>query len=49
MDLRSRISELMPQAREELSELVALRSVADARQFPAEECERTAEIGRAHV
>jgi acetylornithine deacetylase/succinyl-diaminopimelate desuccinylase-like protein len=42
MDLRTRISELMPQARDELAELVALRSVADPRQFPAEECERTA-------
>jgi acetylornithine deacetylase/succinyl-diaminopimelate desuccinylase-like protein len=33
----------MPRAREELTELVALRSVADARQFPPEECERTAQ------
>ncbi|MGH9248114.1 MAG: dipeptidase [Acidimicrobiales bacterium] len=43
MDLRTRIAQLMPQAREELTELVALRSVADPRQFPAEECERTAQ------
>jgi acetylornithine deacetylase/succinyl-diaminopimelate desuccinylase-like protein len=43
MDLRTRISELMPQARQELAELVALRSVADPRQFPAEECQRTAD------
>jgi acetylornithine deacetylase/succinyl-diaminopimelate desuccinylase-like protein len=43
VDLRLRISELMPQAREELAELVALRSVADPRQFPAEECERAAD------
>jgi acetylornithine deacetylase/succinyl-diaminopimelate desuccinylase-like protein len=43
MDLRTRISELMPQARQELAELVALRSVADPRQFPAEECERAAD------
>src|SRR3954451_15605598 len=43
MDLRGRISELMPQARRELAELVALRSVADPRQFPAEECERAAD------
>ena len=42
MDLRTRISELMPQAREELTELVAMQSVADPRQFPAEECERAA-------
>ena len=43
MDVRTRISELMPQARGELAELVALRSVADARQYPPEECQRTAE------
>ncbi|MEU0264781.1 dipeptidase [Nocardioides sp. NPDC006303] len=38
MDLRSRITELMPQARAELAELVAIKSVADPRQFPPEEC-----------
>jgi len=43
MDLRAKIADLMPRAREELTELVALRSVADARQFPPEECERTAQ------
>ncbi len=43
MDLRTRIAELMPQARAELTELVALKSVADPRQFPPEECERTAQ------
>jgi acetylornithine deacetylase/succinyl-diaminopimelate desuccinylase-like protein len=43
MDLRTRITELMPQAREELAELVAIRSVADPRQFPPEECERAAQ------
>jgi len=43
MDLRTRVAELMPQVREELTELVALRSVADPRQFPAEECERAAQ------
>lgn len=43
MDLRTQIADLMPQAREELTELVAMRSVADARQFPPEECERTAQ------
>ncbi|MFC3454862.1 dipeptidase [Amycolatopsis speibonae] len=42
MDLRDRVSELMPQAHEELTELVAMRSVADPRQFPAEECHRAA-------
>ena len=39
MDLRARVAELMPQAREELAELVAIRSVADPRQFPPEECD----------
>jgi acetylornithine deacetylase/succinyl-diaminopimelate desuccinylase-like protein len=43
MDLRTRIADLMPQARSELTELVAMKSVADARQFPPEECERTAQ------
>jgi cysteinylglycine-S-conjugate dipeptidase len=42
-DLRQRIADLMPMARDELAELVALRSVADPRQYPAEECERTAQ------
>jgi len=43
MDLRTRISDLMPRARADLAELVAMRSVADPRQFPAEECARAAE------
>ena len=43
MNLRQRITDLMPQGREELAELVALRSVADPRQFPPEECERAAQ------
>jgi acetylornithine deacetylase/succinyl-diaminopimelate desuccinylase-like protein len=43
VDLRTRIADLMPRARSELAELVALRSVADARQFPPEECRRTAQ------
>ncbi len=34
---------MMPAARGELAELVALRSVADARQFPPEECAKAAE------
>ncbi|RSM50922.1 dipeptidase [Amycolatopsis balhimycina DSM 5908] len=42
MDLRSRVEELMPRARDELADLVALRSVADPRQFPPEECHRAA-------
>jgi acetylornithine deacetylase/succinyl-diaminopimelate desuccinylase-like protein len=42
-DLRQRVADLMPVARDELAELVALRSVADARQYPAEECQRAAQ------
>ena len=38
MELRERIAGLMKQAEAELGELVALRSVADPRQFPPEEC-----------
>ena len=43
MELRDRIAELMPQARDELSEFVAMRSVADPRQFPPEECAAAAQ------
>ncbi len=42
MDLRQRISELMPRAHAELEELVAIKSVADARQYPPAECQRAA-------
>ncbi len=42
-DPRQRITDLMPQAHEELAELVALGSVADPRQFPPDECERAAQ------
>ena len=41
--LRARVAELMPTARKELSELVAIPSVADARLFPPQECLRAAE------
>jgi len=43
VDLRARIGELMRGTQAELAELVAIRSVADARQFPPEECTRAAE------
>ena len=43
MDLAERISGLMPQVREELTELVAMQSVADPRRFPPEECHRAAQ------
>ena len=41
--LRSRVAELMGPAREELASLVAIPSVADARLFPPEECQRAAQ------
>ncbi|MET8506258.1 dipeptidase [Streptomyces sp. NPDC004787] len=41
--LRARVRELMPRAKEDLTRLVALRSVADPRQFPPEECAATAD------
>ena len=43
MDLRSRITDLMRPARDELAEFVAIRSVADPRQFPPEECAKAAQ------
>lgn len=43
MDIRERIAGLLPQARGELAELVALKSVADPRQFPPDECRRAAQ------
>jgi cysteinylglycine-S-conjugate dipeptidase len=42
MDQRERVAGLMDQARTELAELVAIKSVADPRQYPAEECHRAA-------
>jgi cysteinylglycine-S-conjugate dipeptidase len=42
VDLRERIAGRMGQARAELAELVAIPSVADARQYPPEECARAA-------
>ncbi|HEX5920098.1 MAG TPA: dipeptidase [Nocardioides sp.] len=41
-DLRRRIGDLMPVVKDELADLVAIRSVADPRQYPPEECERAA-------
>lgn len=41
-DLRDRVAHLMSRARAELTELVAIPSVADPKQFPPEECERAA-------
>jgi acetylornithine deacetylase/succinyl-diaminopimelate desuccinylase-like protein len=43
VDLRARITELMPGVRDELAEIVAIPSVADARQYPPAECARAAE------
>jgi cysteinylglycine-S-conjugate dipeptidase len=41
-NLRTRVADLMPRARQDLAELVAIRSIADPRQSPPEECERAA-------
>jgi acetylornithine deacetylase/succinyl-diaminopimelate desuccinylase-like protein len=43
MDLRETIASSMPRVRDELSELVAIKSVADPRQYPIEECEAAAQ------
>jgi len=42
--LRDRVSELMPQAHDDLAALVACKSVADPRQYPAEECLKAAQV-----
>ncbi|MET9351037.1 dipeptidase [Streptomyces termitum] len=42
--LRERVRALMPRAKEDLAALVALRSVADPRQFPPEECAAAADF-----
>ena len=42
-DLKARVAALMPRAKADLAELVAMPSVADPRQFPPEHCRRTAE------
>jgi cysteinylglycine-S-conjugate dipeptidase len=41
--LSERVAALMPRAKTELAELVAIRSVADPRQFPPQECRRAAQ------
>ncbi|MFJ1708795.1 dipeptidase [Kitasatospora sp. NPDC088346] len=41
--LARRISELMPRAKADLAELVAIPSVADPRQYPPEKCRQAAE------
>lgn len=41
-ELRSAVRSLMPRARADLSEMVTMRSIADPRQAPPEECLRTA-------
>ncbi|MFF8929952.1 dipeptidase [Streptomyces longwoodensis] len=42
-DLAARIAALMPRAKDDLAELVAIPSVADPRQYPPEECRRAAQ------
>ena len=41
--MADRVADLMPRVRDELAELVAIKSVADPRQFPPEECDRAAQ------
>ncbi|MFI6638380.1 dipeptidase [Streptomyces sp. NPDC050504] len=43
-ELRDAVHGLMGRARDDLAELVAMRSVADPRQFPPEECARAADF-----
>ena len=43
-DLRSRVSDLMPRAHDDLAALVACQSVADPSQFPGSECLRAAQL-----
>ena len=45
MELRDRVHDQMDRVRDDLAELVAMRSVADPRQFPPEECARAAQWG----
>jgi cysteinylglycine-S-conjugate dipeptidase len=42
MELRDTVKGLMGRARDDLAELVSYRSVADAKQYPPEECEKAA-------
>src|SRR5436190_6693616 len=42
-DLRQAVKGLMGQAKSDLAELVAFKSVADPKQFPPEECEKAAQ------
>ena len=38
--LRARVADLMPQAKSDLREMVSIKSVHDATQFPPAECQR---------
>src|SRR5690348_5743775 len=42
-ELRTRVADLMPSARQELAELVAFQSVADESVAPREECDKAAQ------
>jgi acetylornithine deacetylase/succinyl-diaminopimelate desuccinylase-like protein len=42
MELRDTVKGLMGRAKDDLAELVSFRSVADAKQYPPEECEKAA-------
>ncbi len=42
-DLREAVAGLMSRAKDDLAELVAFQSVADPKQYPAEECDKAAQ------
>ena len=42
-DLRGAVGQLMGRAKDDLAELVSFQSVADAKQYPPEECEKAAQ------
>ena len=48
-ELREAVKGLMGQAKDDLAELVSFKSVADPKQFPPEECEKAAAVGRRRV
>ncbi|NNN33203.1 dipeptidase, partial [Streptomyces sp. S3(2020)] len=41
-ELAAKIAELMPRAKQDLTDLVAVPSIADPRQYPPEECHKAA-------
>ena len=48
-ELREAVKGLMARAKDDLAELVSFQSVADPKQYPPEECEKAAAVGRRRV